>query len=92
MALVYCQSLHSYERRKQDRLEIKLQPLLNFDSDGCYNTAAIDASGRTNPGKDNNVVRVVPSSHRKYSGASNSFPLNNHQGMKDEDEDEDVRV
>lgn len=34
-----------------DPLELQLQPLLDFDSDGCYNTAAIDPSGRTNPGK-----------------------------------------
>jgi len=34
-----------------DSLEYDLQPLLDFDSDGCYNTAAIDPSGRTNPGK-----------------------------------------
>ncbi|KAI9150736.1 NLP effector protein 10 [Paramyrothecium foliicola] len=33
-------------------LENKFQPLLDFDSDGCYNTAAIDPSGNTNPGKD----------------------------------------
>lgn len=34
-----------------DPLEVRLQPLLDFDKDGCYNTAAIDPSGRTNPGK-----------------------------------------
>lgn len=33
-------------------LELKFQPILDFDSDGCYNTAAIDPSGYTNPGKD----------------------------------------
>jgi hypothetical protein len=32
-------------------IENTVQPLLDFDSDGCYNTAAIDASGNTNPGK-----------------------------------------
>ncbi|KAF9767434.1 hypothetical protein IL306_000021 [Fusarium sp. DS 682] len=32
-------------------LELTLQPLLDYDSDGCYNTAAINPSGRTNPGK-----------------------------------------
>lgn len=130
-----------------DPLKIKLQPLLDFDSDGCYNTAAIDPSGRTNPGKGatgtpqgqcrdraqlensnayspkrcnnsyctfmyeyhfekdqavggsfagghrhdwenivvfskgNNVVRVAPSCHAKYNGASNSFPLNDHHPL-----------
>ena len=34
-----------------DETELKYQPLLDFDSDGCYNTAAIDPSGNTNPGK-----------------------------------------
>ena len=33
-------------------LELKFQPVLDFDTDGCYNTAAIDPSGYTNPGKD----------------------------------------
>ncbi|KAL4722186.1 hypothetical protein ACLX1H_010962 [Fusarium chlamydosporum] len=32
-------------------LELEYQPLVDFDMDGCYNTAAIDPSGRTNPGK-----------------------------------------
>lgn len=35
-----------------DDVELKFQPLLDFDSDGCYNTAAIDPDGNTNPGKD----------------------------------------
>lgn len=35
-----------------DETELKTQPLLDFDSDGCYNTAAIDPSGNTNPGHD----------------------------------------
>lgn len=34
-----------------DEVESRFQPLLDFDSDGCYNTAAIDPSGLTNPGK-----------------------------------------
>ena len=34
-----------------DPLELTLQPLLDFDSDGCYNTAAISPAGATNPGK-----------------------------------------
>ncbi|KAG9253031.1 necrosis inducing protein-domain-containing protein [Emericellopsis atlantica] len=32
-------------------LELKFQPYLDFDSDGCYNTAAISPDGYTNPGK-----------------------------------------
>jgi hypothetical protein len=32
-------------------VENKFQPLLDFDSDGCYSTAAIDPDGNTNPGK-----------------------------------------
>jgi hypothetical protein len=35
-----------------DETESKFQPLLDFDTDGCYNTAAIDPSGNTNPGHD----------------------------------------
>ena len=31
-------------------LEFKFQPLLDFDTDGCYNTAAIDGSGTINAG------------------------------------------
>ncbi|RYP08480.1 hypothetical protein DL765_008774 [Monosporascus sp. GIB2] len=33
-------------------LELKFQPYLDFDTDGCYNTAAIDPDGNTNPGHD----------------------------------------
>ena len=33
-----------------DDIEFKYQPLMDFDTDGCYNTAAIDPSGSTNPG------------------------------------------
>jgi hypothetical protein len=126
----------------EDSIEITLQPLLDFDKDGCYNTAAIDPDGNTNPGKQatgtpegqcrdkvqlensntysrkrcnngycavmyeyyfekdqaalgsygtghrhdwenivvfskgNDVVRVAPSCHADYKGASNSFPRN----------------
>ncbi|RGP65182.1 mosquitocidal toxin [Fusarium longipes] len=31
-------------------LELEFQPLLDFDMDGCYNTAAMDPKGRTNSG------------------------------------------
>lgn len=31
--------------------ELRFQPGLDYDSDGCYNTAAIDPNGNTNPGK-----------------------------------------
>lgn len=31
-------------------IETKFQPLVDFDSDGCYNTAAISPDGKTNPG------------------------------------------
>lgn len=34
-----------------DEQELKFQPGLDYDSDGCYNTAAIDPNGKTNPGK-----------------------------------------
>jgi hypothetical protein len=34
-----------------DEQELKFQPGLDYDSDGCYNTAAIDPDGNTNPGK-----------------------------------------
>ncbi|KAL6854767.1 hypothetical protein ACO1O0_005892 [Amphichorda felina] len=33
-------------------LELRFQPWLDFDTDGCYNTAAVDPSGYTNPGHD----------------------------------------
>lgn len=32
-------------------LEFKFQPFLDFDTDGCYNTAGIDGNGMPNPGK-----------------------------------------
>ncbi|GKU23008.1 unnamed protein product [Fusarium langsethiae] len=32
------------------RKELRFQPYLDFDMDGCYNTAAIDENGRRNPG------------------------------------------
>lgn len=35
-----------------DETELKFQPHLDFDTDGCYNTAAIDPDGNTNPGHD----------------------------------------
>lgn len=35
-----------------DIIESKFQPLLDFDSDGCYNTAAISPDGKTYPGHD----------------------------------------
>ncbi|KAJ9414473.1 necrosis inducing protein-domain-containing protein [Fusarium oxysporum] len=89
-------------------IENKFQPALDFDSDGCYQTAAIDPDGNLNPGhgatgtpqgdchqavggsflgghrhdwenivvftQGDNVVRVAPSCHGKYDGASNEFP------------------
>lgn len=33
-----------------DDIEKKLQPYLDFDTDGCYNTAAIDPDGNLNEG------------------------------------------
>ncbi|OAA81860.1 necrosis-inducing protein [Akanthomyces lecanii RCEF 1005] len=123
-----------------DQFEIDHQPLLDFDSDGCYQTSAINKDGKTNPGhgatgtpqgdcrdphqldnansysrkrcnngicatmyetyfekdqsvsgtfagghrhdwenivvftKGNDVVRVAPSCHGKYSNARNDFP------------------
>lgn len=33
-----------------DAIELDVQPLLDFDTDGCYNTAAITTNGQTNPG------------------------------------------
>ncbi|KAF4974555.1 hypothetical protein FZEAL_8555 [Fusarium zealandicum] len=35
-----------------DEIELKFQPKLDFDTDGCYNTAAIAADGNTNNGAD----------------------------------------
>lgn len=32
-------------------IEKKYQPLVDFDMDGCWNTAAVDPDGNTNPGK-----------------------------------------
>lgn len=37
-------------RESAEPIEITVQPLLDFDSDGCYQTSAIDANGRVNPG------------------------------------------
>lgn len=34
-----------------DDRELQFQPGLDYDSDGCYNTAAISPDGTTNPGK-----------------------------------------
>lgn len=124
-----------------DEIELKFQPSLDFDSDGCYQTAAIDPDGNLNPGhgatgtpqgdcrdppqlensntysrkrcnngicaimyetyyekdqsalgtfagghrhdwenivvfaKDDTVLRVAPSCHGGYGGASNEFPI-----------------
>ncbi|KAI2626292.1 secreted protein [Xylaria nigripes] len=33
-------------------LDKKFQPAMDFDTDGCYNTPAIDANGNLNPGLD----------------------------------------
>ncbi|KAH7035727.1 mosquitocidal toxin protein [Microdochium trichocladiopsis] len=38
--------------RSATGVEAAVQPVLDFDTDGCYNTAAIDSSGRTNSGLD----------------------------------------
>lgn len=35
-----------------DDRETKFQPWLDFDTNGCYNTAAVDPDGNTNPGHD----------------------------------------
>ena len=35
---------------KATALEHKWQPVLDFDKDSCYNTAAVDSSGNKNPG------------------------------------------
>jgi len=35
---------------KADPLEYKFQPVMDFDTDSCYSTAAIDINGKTNPG------------------------------------------
>ena len=35
-----------------DEIELKFQPSLDFDGDGCYQTAAIDPDGNLNPGHD----------------------------------------
>lgn len=37
--------------RSADDIDIKFQPILDFDSDGCYVTAAISPDGTTNPGR-----------------------------------------
>ncbi|KAL2754924.1 hypothetical protein ACRALDRAFT_1071536 [Sodiomyces alcalophilus JCM 7366] len=34
-----------------DEMDLRFQPLLDFDTDSCYNTAAIDPNGRPNPGE-----------------------------------------
>jgi hypothetical protein len=34
-----------------DEIDLKFQPGLDYDSDGCYNTAAISPDGTTNPGR-----------------------------------------
>ena len=41
-----------YLTESADEIELKFQPHLDFDTDGCYNTAAIDFNGRINPGHD----------------------------------------
>ncbi|KAF4977600.1 hypothetical protein FZEAL_5884 [Fusarium zealandicum] len=108
-------------------IELKFQPALDFDNDGCYNTAAISPNGNVNPGlaatsspqgdcrnpaqldnsnaysrrrcnngfcaimhdwenivvftKGDTVVRVAPSCHGDYNGASNQFPLSGSNPM-----------
>ncbi|KAF4455801.1 hypothetical protein F53441_2000 [Fusarium austroafricanum] len=123
-----------------DEVELKFQPSLDFDSDGCYQTSAIDPDGNLNPGhgatgtpqgdcrdphqlensntysrkrcnngicaimyetyyekdqavggsflgghrhdwenivvfaRGDDIIRVAPSCHGKYDGASNDFP------------------
>ncbi|CAH0020482.1 unnamed protein product [Clonostachys rhizophaga] len=58
LAIVQAQPTHNAKRDiiaalpgSADTTETKFQPLLDFDSDGCYNTAAISPDGTTNPGK-----------------------------------------
>lgn len=44
--------LGSYIPESASDVELQAQPILDFDTDGCYNTAAIDADGNINPGHD----------------------------------------
>lgn len=40
-------------------LELKWQPVMDFDSDSCYNTAAISPDGTLNPGLDHTCTGVT---------------------------------
>lgn len=40
-------------------LELKWQPVMDFDSDSCYNTAAISPDGTLNPGLDHVCTGVT---------------------------------
>jgi hypothetical protein len=44
----------------EDSLEIALQPLVDFDKDGCYNTAAIDPDGQHESGKTSHGYKTRP--------------------------------
>ncbi len=54
--------------------ELKWQPSLDFDTDGCYNTPAIDADGNVAEGLDQYVS----------SASSTPFPSLLHNSIQDE--------
>lgn len=62
------------------RIELRFQPLLDFDMDGCYNTAAISKHGRVNPGRMKSLTthaRCRDKAHLTHSNAYSRKRCNN---------------
>ena len=58
-------------RSAADSIEYAVQPVLDFDKDGCYNTAAIDGNGNTN-GRLNSVAKCPASDCRNKDRLDNN--------------------
>ncbi|KAI1655053.1 NPP1-domain-containing protein [Daldinia decipiens] len=50
----------------------KWQPAMDFDTDGCYNTPAIDANGNINPGLDHDNTGLSEDCHDPSDLANNN--------------------
>ena len=57
-AMVRADSITPLPENASD-LELKWQPVMDFDTDSCYNTAAISPDGTLNPGLDHTCTGVT---------------------------------
>ncbi|ORX97440.1 secreted protein [Clohesyomyces aquaticus] len=56
-----------------DPIDIKFQPVMDFDKDSCYNIAAVDASGTIDVGLDPSVATIKGCRDLKRLAHSNAY-------------------